>query len=130
MQIKEVAGLLDGTITSKIIALASVKQRLQQAATDLRQEMATEVVLAIEELDGAASTCFEHALHLAATLSNSVSKKRRKDAVKKAWDSTSELVGMLNEDFSIPRSPLQSYMKREGSRHFNYKQHFDQPNWD
>ena len=77
VQIQEVAGLLGGAITSTMLALASVRLRLQQAAIDLGQEMATEVVLVIQEMDGVASTQLGHALHLADISFNSLSKERR-----------------------------------------------------
>ena len=53
---QEVGGLLAGAITSSMVALAFARQRLQQTATDLGTELASEVVLVIEEVDCVAST--------------------------------------------------------------------------
>ena len=47
MQIQEISGLLGGVITLTMIAIASARQRLQQAAMHLGPEMASEVILAI-----------------------------------------------------------------------------------
>ena len=79
VHIQEVAGLLGGTIASMMVTLASVRQRLQETATDpgpeLASEMvfASEVVLAIKELDCMISTRLGYALHLIASSFNSKS---------------------------------------------------------
>ena len=57
-----------------MLVLASTRQRIQQAATDLNPEKASEVVLAIKELDSMISTRLGHA---------SLSKKRRKYVVNR-----------------------------------------------
>ena len=80
-----------------MITFASVKQRLQHAATDLSQEMVSDVILVIDLLDGAAVACLGHALHLVVSSFNSLSEKRRKEAANKSWGSTNELVGMLKK---------------------------------
>ena len=76
VQIEEVAGLLMVVITSTMVELASFRQRLQHIATDWGQEMASKVILSIEELDGKASTYLEHAMHLVASYFNSLSEKK------------------------------------------------------
>ena len=43
-----VVGLLGGAITSTMMALVPVRQRLQEAAMDLGPEMSSEVILVIE----------------------------------------------------------------------------------
>ena len=62
MQIQDVAGLLWDSIMSTMVALASVTQKLHLSAMDLGPEMASEVILAIEELYCMASTRLGHAL--------------------------------------------------------------------
>ena len=57
------------------------------------------MALAFQGLDGVASTRLGHALHLVANSLYSFSEKRRKDAVKRSWGSTNELVGMLNKEY-------------------------------
>ena len=51
VQIQEFSELLGDTMTSMMITLDSVRQRLQHAARDLGYEMASEVILAIETLE-------------------------------------------------------------------------------
>ena len=82
-----------------MLALASVQQRLQQAATEQGDNHATDIVLALEELDGPASTCLGHALRLVVSSPNSLLEKRRKEAVSKSWCNKSELVDMSNRDY-------------------------------
>ena len=47
-----------------MVAFASVRQRLKDTPTDMGREMASEVTMAIEELDLSASTWLEHVLCL------------------------------------------------------------------
>ena len=65
VQIQGIVGLLRIVITSTILALALVGQQLQQAATELREELAADIILTLKELDGPASTQFGHVLGLA-----------------------------------------------------------------
>ena len=60
VQIQEVAGLLG-------VALALVRQRLQQAATDLDPKLASEVVLVTKKLVSMVSARLDYALHLVAS---------------------------------------------------------------
>ena len=48
VQIQEIVGLLGDSITSTMVALISVQQKAQQAITELGEELAADVVLAIE----------------------------------------------------------------------------------
>ena len=61
--------------------------------------MAGNVILAINELDGAVSIWLGHALHLAVGSFSSLPDKRRKEAVNRSWGSTNELVSMQNKDY-------------------------------
>ena len=56
-------------------------------------------MLLIDEVDGAALTQLGHALHLATSFVNSLTKKKRKEAVNIPWGSTNELVSMLDKDY-------------------------------
>ena len=47
VQIQEIAGLLGGAITSPMEALTLVRQHLQQTATELGEDLANEIVLAL-----------------------------------------------------------------------------------
>ena len=60
-----------------MVTLISVRKRLHHAATDLGQEMASEVTLAIEELGGAASTQLGHAMCLAVSSFNTGRGRRQ-----------------------------------------------------
>ena len=66
-----------------MVVLTTVRMRLQQAATEMREDHSTDIVLALEELDGPASTCLGYALRLMASSFNSLLEKRRKEAVWK-----------------------------------------------
>ena len=74
VQIQEITGLLGGSITSTLVALASVRQQLQWAATEL-EDLTTDIVLTFKELYGPASTQLGHALRLVASSFNSLLKK-------------------------------------------------------
>ena len=76
MHIKDITRLLGDVITSTMLALALVRQRLQQTTVDLGPEMVSEVILAIKELDGMSSTREDYALCLMANSFNSLSEKR------------------------------------------------------
>ena len=65
--IQEIAGPLGGTIILTMVALASVRQHPQQAATELGEDLTTDNVLDLEELDGPVPTRLGHALRLAAS---------------------------------------------------------------
>ena len=99
VQIQEEAGILGGKIISTMVAYVSVFQKLQQAVTDLGQDLAIDVIPAIKELDGVASTCLGHILHLAASSFKSLSVKRRKEKVNKSWGSINGLMGMLKKNY-------------------------------
>ena len=71
-------GLLGGAVIAMIITLASVQRRLQQAATELGENLTMNRVLTLEELDGPASTLLDHAIRLAASSFNSLFEQRRK----------------------------------------------------
>ena len=66
---------------------------------DLGLEMASEVILVIEELNGAASTRLGEALHIAANSFISLSEREKKEAVNRSWGSANKLVVMLNKDY-------------------------------
>ena len=67
--------ILGGAINSTNVTFACIRQRLQQAATNIGPE--SEVVSASEKLDGTTSTQVSHALHLAASSFNGLLEKRR-----------------------------------------------------
>ena len=90
-----------------MVALALVRQRLQQVATGLGPKLASEVVLVIRELDAMASTRLGHALRLATRSFNSLSEKCRKEAVSKSWGNMTELIEMLNIKYPMLRLPVQ-----------------------
>ena len=50
-----------------MVALVSIGQLLQQAAMELGEDFAADIIPAPEELDGPASTRLGHALRLAAS---------------------------------------------------------------
>ena len=83
VQLQEIIWLLGVTITSTMVALISVRQCLQQAAIELGEDFATYIVLV-----------------LTASSFNSLSEKCRKEAVLKLWSNKSELVEMLNREYS------------------------------
>ena len=99
VQIQERAGLLRIAITSTMVALTSAKWHLQQAAMELGDDLTTDIILTLKELDGPASTRLGHALRLAASSFNSLLKKYRKEAVSKSRGIKSELVEMLNREY-------------------------------
>ena len=70
-------------ITSPMIDLTSVRKRVQQVSMDLGPEMASEMILAIKELDGVASSRLGHTFHLVASSFHHLSEKRRKGAVNR-----------------------------------------------
>ena len=82
---QEITWLLGGAITSMMVALATVRQWLQQAATELGEDLTMDIVLPLEDLDGPASTCLMHELTLMDSSFNSLSEKGRKEAVSKLW---------------------------------------------
>ena len=112
VQIEEIEGLLGGIVTSIMVALASVWQRLLQAGTEAGEDVTTDIVLALEELDSPASTHLGHALRLTASSFNSLSEKRRKEAVSKSWENKSELVDMLNREYSPCVGSCSKVMKK------------------
>ena len=97
VQTEEVAGLLWAAIISMMVALAFVRQRLQHAGTNLGQNLASKVILGMEELDVAASTNLGHALCLAVSSFNILSEV--KGGSKQIMGFMNELVGMLNKDY-------------------------------
>ena len=89
------------------------------------------MILVMGELNRAASTNVGHALYQALGYFNSLSEKRRKIAANKSWGSVYELVDMLNKDYPpCPGAPFKDNVKRAVSIYFNYKQCFDELNWD
>ena len=70
------------------------------------EDLAADIVLALEELDGPASTRLGHALRPAASSFNSLSEKQRKEAVSKSWGNKSELMEMLNREYPLPGLPV------------------------
>ena len=86
-------------MTSTIVALASVRQQLQQAVTDLGEDLTTDIILTLEELDSPALTCLDDALILAASSFNSLSEEHRKEAVLKSWGNKHELEEMLTREY-------------------------------
>ena len=61
--------------TLLMVALASVRQKLQHAATELEEDLVDDTVLATEELDIPASMQLGHALSLVASSYSMVSQK-------------------------------------------------------
>ena len=108
MQIQKVAHLLGVKIKSAMVVLASVQQTIQQVATDLSQDLSTEIVLAKEELNGAASTWLWYTLCKEASSFNSLSDKTRRAMFTNSWGSSSELVGMPNKDYPHPTGEVPS----------------------
>ena len=78
VQIQKIAGLLEGAITSMMVALASVRQWLQQVATELGKDLPMDIFLAGEELDGPASMGLGHALRLLPSALNSFKRRGEK----------------------------------------------------
>ena len=114
-----------------MVALPFARQRLQQAATNLASDFTSEIVLAIEDLDGMASTRLGHALHLAASSFNSLSEKRRKRVVNTSWGFTEELVCMLNKVYTpCLGAPFKGNVERTMSAFFGHKQCFEQVKFD
>ena len=58
-----------------MVALAFLRQHLQQTTIELGEELAIDIVLTLKELDGPASTQLGHALRLAASFLNSLLEK-------------------------------------------------------
>ena len=71
VQIQEILGLMGGNhpYNGGSMALASLRQRLQQAATELGEDLVSDIVLTLRELDVPASTHFGHALGLMSSFS-------------------------------------------------------------
>ena len=83
-QIQEIVGLLRGEMFSTMMALALVRQQLQQAATELGEDLATDIVLALKELHGPTSTRLGQSLRLTGSSFNYLLEKHRKEAVSKS----------------------------------------------
>ena len=82
-QTQEVASLLKEATMSTMVALATGHQKLQQVSTDLVQEVATEIIiLATEELDGAASTCLRNILHFTASSWQPARQEKERRGIK------------------------------------------------
>ena len=130
VQIQEIAGLLTDAIAFMMVVLTPVRQRLQHTATNLGQELALELIMDIEDLDGAASTQLGHALCHEVSFFNSP-KKRRKEAINRSGDATNELVGMLSKGYPPCLGALfKGNIESALSGYFDYKQHSNQLNWD
>ena len=82
VQIQDIARLLGRAIISTIVTLASVRHRLQQAATELGENLTTDKVLALEELDGPVLTHLGNALRPRLALSIPFEKRQGK---KQCW---------------------------------------------
>ena len=67
------------------VVLASLWQELQHANMELGEYLAVNVMLSLKELDGPTSTSVGHVLRLVASFLNSLSERRRKEAVSKSW---------------------------------------------
>ena len=65
VQIHGIAGLLGAVMISTKVALALVRQCLEQTATKVAGDLATDIVLTLKALNGTASTRLVHALRLA-----------------------------------------------------------------
>ena len=71
VQIQEIVGLLGGATTSMLEVLALVRLKLQQDATEVREDLTMDIVLTLEDLDNPVPTHFGHALRLTASSFNS-----------------------------------------------------------
>ena len=67
---------------------------------ELEEDLATDIILTLEELDDPAWTRLGHTLTLPASSFNSLSEKRREEAVPKSWGKKSKLVEILNREYS------------------------------
>ena len=65
-----------------MVALASVTQKLQQAATELGKDIITDIVLALEEFDGPASTHLSYALRLCYFFQLLIREEKKGDNIK------------------------------------------------
>ena len=99
VQIKEIAGLLEGAITSTMVTLASVRQQLGKAATELGEDFAMDIGLAVEELDNPVSTYLGHVLRLKTNYCNSLLEKRRKKELSKLRGNKTKPVDTLNREY-------------------------------
>ena len=114
-----------------MVALTLVRKHSQQAATELGEELTTDIVLALYELDGPASAWLGDALRLAATSVNSLLEKWREEVVPKLWDNRNEQVEMLNREYPHVRLPVQRRdVESAVSNFFNMKQCFVQLSWE
>ena len=73
---------------------------MQQAATELGEDLATDIVLALEELDGTALTHLGHVLRLTTSSFNALVTEESKRIVSKSWENKSELMSMLNREYA------------------------------
>ena len=78
---QEITGLLGSMITSMMVALVLVKHRLKKVAKEYGEDLATDIIITLEELDSPAFTCLGHAPKLTDSSFNSLSEKRRKKTV-------------------------------------------------
>ena len=99
------------------MGLASVCEKFQQTSTYIGQVLVTDIMLATEDLNRVASTFLGHALCLAASSFDGLSDIRRKE-VNKSWNSTNELLGMLNKD-SLPGKLLYGNVENITSTYLN-----------
>ena len=83
VQSQEIAGMLGEATTYAMVELALVWQRVQQATTELRDDLTMDLVLALQKLDSQASTCIGHELRFVFSSFNSLSEKMRNEAVSK-----------------------------------------------
>ena len=114
-----------------MVALALVRQWLQQAATELGEDLTADTVLTLEEEDGPASTQMGHALRLTASTFNSLSEKQRKEAVSMLWGNKATLVEKLNREYppclgSLFKGDVENAM----SNSFDRKQYFTKLSWE
>ena len=65
-----------------MIALVSVRQHLQQAATDLGEDLIADIVLTLWKMDGPASTRLHHALRVAAAHSTPYQRNAERGHIK------------------------------------------------
>ena len=99
VQRPEIAGLLGGVITFTMVALASVRQHLQQAATDHGEDLAPNIVLTLKELNGPASSRLGHALRLPASSFNFISEEMQEEGCITVVAKYSKLNEMLNRAY-------------------------------
>ena len=81
-----------------MVALTSVRLCLQQAATELGEDLTADIILTLKELDRPVSTRLDHAFRSGASSFNSLSEKCRKEAVSKSWGNKIELMEMSNRE--------------------------------